>query len=53
VQPLPLNTSDFIHTVYTACFCRLSPGGEQEGGDGAAGRGRGWILAIDGVQSKS
>jgi len=43
-----LNTSDFIHTVYAACFCRTwgsSPEGEQEGGDEAAGRG--WILAIE------
>jgi hypothetical protein len=47
-----LNTSDFIHTVYAACFCCRtcdpSPVGEQEGDDeaAAAGRGRGWILAI-------
>jgi len=37
--------------VYAACFCRIwgsSAEGEQEGGDEAAGRG--WILAIGGVE---
>ena len=48
MQPLPLNTSDFIHTVYTAGFC--SPCCD-DGDDAAAAAasGKGLTLAIGGA----